>query len=139
MLKRGETLLLKRHGGDSAGAAIINDVQIEIKTLKVFNLEVENLHTFFVGEDGLIVHNGSFYLVPGCRTKSGKPYVGRTKHEKVSKRGKRDGRNRLDEDRVGSYPDGDVEAARKGEQDLIDKHGGPGTLDNRRNEIRKKK
>lgn len=142
MLKQGGKLLLKGSGtgdNDSAGAATIAGIQLETKTVRVFNLEVENLHTFFVGEEGLLVHNGSFYLVPGCRTPSGKPYVGRTKNEKVSKRGKRDGRDRRDEDRVGGYPDGDTEAARKGEQELIDQHGGPGTLDNKRNEIKKKK
>ena len=48
---------------DSAGTATttatatIEDVRIEVKTTRVYNLEVENLHTFFVGEQGLIVHN----------------------------------------------------------------------------------
>lgn len=48
----------------SAGAATttatatIEDVRIETKTVRVYNLEVENLHTFFVGDQGLIVHNG---------------------------------------------------------------------------------
>ncbi len=49
---------------DSAGTATttatatIEDVRIEVKTTRVYNLEVENLHTFFVGVQGLIVHNG---------------------------------------------------------------------------------
>ena len=42
---------------DSAGIATIEDVRIETKTVRVYNLEVENLHTFFVGEDGVVVHN----------------------------------------------------------------------------------
>lgn len=74
MLKQGGKLLLKGSGtgdNDSAGAATIAGIQLETKTVRVFNLEVENLHTFFVGEEGLLVHNGSFYLVPGCRTQAG--------------------------------------------------------------------
>lgn len=61
LLKRGGKLLLKSSGSgddDSAGAAIIADVQVETKTLRVFNLEVANLHTFFVGGEGTVVHNG---------------------------------------------------------------------------------
>jgi RHS repeat-associated protein len=38
-------------------SATIVDVRIEIKTLPVFNIEVANAHTFFVGEEGVLVHN----------------------------------------------------------------------------------
>ncbi|MGF6349825.1 RHS repeat-associated core domain-containing protein [Variovorax sp. W2I14] len=60
LLKKGGKLLL-RGNGDGEDRAVqtstIADIQIELKTLKVFNLEVENLHTFFVGEEGILVHN----------------------------------------------------------------------------------
>jgi RHS repeat-associated protein len=70
LLKKGGKLLLK--GGDADDATntlngatpaerytTITDIRTEVKTLPVFNLEVANLHTFFVGEDGVVVHNGN--------------------------------------------------------------------------------
>jgi hypothetical protein len=65
MLKKGGKLLLR--GGDANANSDVNsaeryatitDIREEVKTTAVFNLEVANLHTFFVGEDGLVVHNG---------------------------------------------------------------------------------
>jgi RHS repeat-associated protein len=58
LLKKGRQLLLK--GSSEAGAertATIASIDIETKTLPVFNLEVANAHTFFVGEEGVLVHN----------------------------------------------------------------------------------
>jgi intein/homing endonuclease len=69
MLKKGGKLLLK--GGDEAAAddadkaATIIDIRTEIKVLPVFNLEVANAHTFFVGRDGELVHNGRCGVKPG--------------------------------------------------------------------------
>ena len=60
LLKKGGQLLL---GGEAdAGQpteryATITDIREEVKTTAVFNLEVANLHTFFVGVDGVVVHN----------------------------------------------------------------------------------
>jgi hypothetical protein len=34
-------------------------VRLERSTVQVFNLEVANAHTFFVGNDGALVHNGA--------------------------------------------------------------------------------
>ena len=73
MLKKGGKLLLK--GGDADADAdadahsveryaTITDIREEVKTTAVYNLEVANLHTFFVGEDGLVVHNGGGAHVP---------------------------------------------------------------------------
>jgi len=59
LLRKGGKLLLKGSGE----AATIADVRIEVKTLPVFNIEVANAHTFFVGADGVLVHNG-------CRNES---------------------------------------------------------------------
>ena len=71
MLKKGGKLLLG--GGDADAEAdansaerfgTITDIREEVKTTAVFNLEVANLHTFFVGEEGLAVHNGGGAHVP---------------------------------------------------------------------------
>ncbi|WP_374668637.1 Hint domain-containing protein, partial [Acinetobacter sp.] len=72
LLKKGAKLLLmgsgEGDGSDKATAtATIEDVRIEVKTTRVYNLEVENLHTFFVGVQGLVVHNGGGVQVP-CGT-----------------------------------------------------------------------
>jgi hypothetical protein len=59
LLKRGGKLLLKGSDGDGSDrAALIADLRVERKTVQVFNLEVANAHTFFVGKDGALVHNG---------------------------------------------------------------------------------
>jgi hypothetical protein len=58
LLKRGGKLLLK--GSDGSGSertADIADVRVERSTVQVFNLEVANAHTFFVGDGGALVHN----------------------------------------------------------------------------------
>jgi Pretoxin HINT domain len=70
MLKKGGKLLIK--GGDADANsdakansdtnsaeryATITEIREEVKTTAVFNLEVANLHTFFVGVDGVVVHN----------------------------------------------------------------------------------
>jgi hypothetical protein len=85
MLKKGGKLLLKgssdelplpRGEGRGEGAehnnaasneryATITEIKEEIKTIRVFNLEVANLHTFYVGEDGVVVHNGYKNAKPG--------------------------------------------------------------------------
>jgi hypothetical protein len=58
LLKKGGQLLLKGSDGDgSERSAVIADVRIEKKTVQVFNLEVANAHTFFVGVDAALVHN----------------------------------------------------------------------------------
>jgi hypothetical protein len=67
MLKKGGKLLLKGAGEDDDDAAeysdggertvTIKDIQVEHQTIPVYNLEVANAHTFFVGEDGVLVHN----------------------------------------------------------------------------------
>ncbi len=64
LLKKGTKLLLMGSGDEEADSknspatATIEDVRIETKTVRVYNLEVEGLHTFFVGDEGYVVHNG---------------------------------------------------------------------------------
>jgi hypothetical protein len=67
MLKKGGKLLLKGAGEEDDAEAerseegervvTIADVRVEQKIIPVYNLEVANAHTFFVGEEGVLVHN----------------------------------------------------------------------------------
>ncbi len=84
LLKKGAKLLLmgsgEGDGSDKATATVtatIEDVRIEVKTVRVYNLEVENLHTFFVGVQGVVVHNGR----SGTSGENGPARTGRQQHE----------------------------------------------------------
>lgn len=58
LLKKGGKLLLKgSNEPDSERVAAIDHVRVELKNVPVFNIEVENAHTFFVGQQGNLVHN----------------------------------------------------------------------------------
>ena len=57
MLKKGGKLLLKGGDDDAERTATITDMRTEQRTLPVYNLEVANGHTYFVGIDGNLVHN----------------------------------------------------------------------------------
>jgi len=59
LLKKGGKLLLKGGDADTEPSIKIVDVRTERKTLPVFNIEVANAHTFFIGVDGEVVHNCS--------------------------------------------------------------------------------
>ncbi len=81
LLKKGGQLLL---GGEAADAdqpterfATILEIREEVKTTAVFNLEVANLHTFFVGVDGVVVHNAR----SGTSGNSSAAAAGQTAHK----------------------------------------------------------
>jgi hypothetical protein len=70
LVKRGGKLLLKGGGeaseSDGSGATVdgkaervatVTEVRTEQTTVRVFNLEVANAHTFFVGDEGAWAHN----------------------------------------------------------------------------------
>jgi hypothetical protein len=73
LLKRGGKLLLKGAGEepdpaqpqlrtgvatqDGERVVAITEIRTERKTIQVYNLEVANAHTFFVGEEGVLGHN----------------------------------------------------------------------------------
>jgi hypothetical protein len=59
LLKKGGQLLLGGEADAVERYATILEIREEVKTTAVFNLEVANLHTFFVGVDGVVVHNGN--------------------------------------------------------------------------------
>jgi RHS repeat-associated protein len=59
ILKKGGKLLLKGSDGENLDkTALITNVRTDKKSIPVFNLEVANAHTFFVGTEGELVHNG---------------------------------------------------------------------------------
>ncbi len=56
LLKKGDILILT--GSDGKLSTIqVDGIRYETKVLTTYNLEVANAHTFFVGEDGVLVHN----------------------------------------------------------------------------------
>lgn len=84
LLKRGGQLLLKGAGGDGDAAGVsmldastwaghrervatIVEMRVEHRVLPVFNLEVANAHTFFVGERGALAHNSKRGPKPGLQ------------------------------------------------------------------------
>ena len=83
---------------------------------------------------------GTIYVVPGSGTASGKPYVGRHNKPNPSKtRRSKDGRDRKQARVVRTYPADDTQAGRQAEQDEMDQQGGLPNLDNKRDEIRRRK
>jgi RHS repeat-associated protein len=100
MLKKGGKLLLKGSDEDASAAqseeryATITQIQEEIKTIPVFNLEVAHLHTFYVGEDGVVVHNGHGSYT--CTFKSGKKYHGKGDRKRAEKSGRDHARDNND-------------------------------------------
>ncbi|AZN35464.1 RHS repeat-associated core domain-containing protein [Iodobacter ciconiae] len=59
MLKKGDKLTLKGDV-DSDRMLEITSVTHRTETQTTYNLEVANAHTFFVGAEGVLVHNGMF-------------------------------------------------------------------------------
>jgi RHS repeat-associated protein len=148
MLKKGGKLLLKGGDGEDLDkTALITDIRNEQKMLPVFNIEVANAHTFFVGTDGKLAHNGVVY----CRTAPGtnrKPYFGKSDDDKNFGR-----RKRSHDDQYGTEHNYEVvyrgpetcKALEAIEQAHIDANNGPtnkgnpnGGTENRRNNTRKR-
>jgi hypothetical protein len=101
MLKKGGKLLLK--GADEPAAhlplpqagegrgegeryATITSIREEVKTIRMFNFEVAQLHTYFIGVDGVVVHNGTGSYT--CHFKSGKKYHGKGDWKRAKQSGK---------------------------------------------------
>jgi hypothetical protein len=84
--------------------------------------------------------DGTIYKVPGTATPSGKPYIGRhNKPEPQKTRASTDGRDRTQAEVIDTYDTSKPMEGRVKEQAAIDAEGGVPNLDNKRNEIRKKK
>ena len=56
LLKKGGQVILKGENGEAKSIEIA-DVSFAQRRLTTYNLEVANAHTFFVGEDAVLVHN----------------------------------------------------------------------------------
>lgn len=57
VLKQGDLLQLKGEDGEAISSEVVRiERRTEVRT--TYNLEVANAHTFFVGDDGALVHNG---------------------------------------------------------------------------------
>ena len=67
LLKKGGKLLLKGEG-DSEKTIEIAHVTLRTEIQTTYNLEVANAHTFFVGEDGVLVHNSRTQESPPPRS-----------------------------------------------------------------------
>lgn len=95
MLKKGGKLLLK--GGDAGSESPIEiaDLRAERKILPVYNIEVANAHTYFVGIDGVGVHNQKCRLDKkfsdrGSNHKKNQTPSNVPKHQKAEERRGRD-------------------------------------------------
>jgi len=80
--------------------------------------------------------DGVIYEVPGSATSTGKPYIGRTKHNTPSQRRSDGGRDRKQAKVVDTYDSNNTTEGRIKEQKKIDEKG-LDKLDNKRNEIKK--
>jgi hypothetical protein len=56
LLKKGGQVILKGENGEAKSIEIAG-VSVAQRRLTTYNLEVANAHTFFVGEDAVLVHN----------------------------------------------------------------------------------
>jgi RHS repeat-associated protein len=57
LLNVGTSIVVKAGEGLPESILTVTSVRIEKKVQRVFNLEVEHAHTFFVGKKGVLVHN----------------------------------------------------------------------------------
>ena len=59
LLRKGDTLILT--GSDGKPSTIqVDGIRYETKVLTTYNLTVANAHTYFVGKDAVLVHNGKW-------------------------------------------------------------------------------
>ncbi|WP_447730365.1 hypothetical protein [Pseudoxanthomonas suwonensis] len=151
MLLAGGQLDIKGEDGSIQSIGIA-DVSVRTDSIPVYNLEVEFSHTFFVGEDGALAHNGIVYK--RTRPGSSKPYYGKADNEKNYRERMRRHRKKCGADTTfeevyeGPEVGRDLERI---EQEFIDRAGGPttrtrdgrvsreGGTENARNNFRKKR
>jgi len=87
LLKKGGKLLLP---GEAQGEVEITQIAHRVEALTTYNLEVANAHTFFVGNDGVLVHNGhGAYTVT---FPDGTRYHGKGDYNRAKKSARRIGR-----------------------------------------------
>jgi hypothetical protein len=102
LLASGDRLLVQVEGA-RVGDVAIAAVRQETKTLQVYNLEVEKLHTFFVGDDGILVHNGRSASIRRAWEKYyGRKWPKNPKNEKIRPGGNQDAHHKKKRCRGGS-------------------------------------
>jgi RHS repeat-associated protein len=57
---------------DGAAPVTVESISFEIVSEKVYNFEVAELHNYFVGDEGVLVHNGRRGKKCGCERKRGR-------------------------------------------------------------------
>ena len=101
LLKKGGQLLIPSREGGAPAWVELSDVSFSQEAVTTYNLEVRNAHTFFVGEQGVLVHNGN-----GAYTitfPDGSRYHGKGDYNRAKKSARRVGRV------TGQYPCPDYE------------------------------
>jgi len=155
---------MKLKNSNNQTSVISEVVKINDVNLSTYNLEIEDIHNYFVGEFGILVHNQNrqskfesktkqqikIYEVYDTRTGKTK-YVGQTNHSSVSDRfdehSKSSDTKKIDRSNWNKHYD--VREVASGnwtpyeaavwEQHYIEKNGGVANLENGRNEITEKK
>ena len=93
-----------RSANGQAVLAVVESVQTERETVPVFNLEVARAHTFFVGDEGELVHNGR--CTPAMRRAwekfYGKQWPKNPPTEKIRPGGNQDGHHIVHKSKGGS-------------------------------------
>ncbi len=158
MLRKGDVFM-----GINGLVAVIKISVVNNTYTETYNLEVKDFHNYLVGNNGIIVHNKSktskfdlttkkkirIYEVYDIKTKEVK-YVGQTdrdvqeRFKEHCKEGKKKGNHkknwqnkyRAREVKSGNWTPYEASVW---EQHYIEKNGGKGKLQNKRNEISKKK
>jgi hypothetical protein len=117
LLKQGDMLILT--GSDGKPSTIqVDGIRYETKVLTTYNLEVANAHTFFVGEDAVLVHNSRRSDGSYRRTKSGrfakKPGPKCSKPTYTSSDRRREWKNEAENPTRDDFTEEDMERMRKG-------------------------
>ncbi|WAC73232.1 polymorphic toxin-type HINT domain-containing protein [Roseateles sp. SL47] len=93
LLRKGDAVVLRPSHDEVEPKLYVVDARVERKLMQVFNLEVANVHTYFVGKDGVGVHNGR--CTPSMRRAweklHGRPWPKNPPNEKIRPGGNQDG------------------------------------------------
>jgi RHS repeat-associated protein len=125
MLRKGGKLLLMGGAEDaSERVALIADVQLDRRVVPVHNLQVANAHSFFVGTDAALVHNGNGSYT--CYFKSDKTYSGKGGMDRAKKSARRLEKKHRDKlDRIDWTKAKNRKDAFRQEYKRQKRHGGP--------------
>ena len=124
LIKAGGQLDLKGSTDERPKRAEVVKVEHELKRERVYNLEVANAHTFFVGEEGVWGHNakgpGGVYCFLKHRGRGDSPYAGQSVDMARRARQHERSDSRWGIDPIFRWPSTDEYTKRVWEQYLID-------------------